>query len=117
VPLLRVAVGLDESALEAVLATGVDGLVVEGTGVGHVPASWVPALRSTVAAGVPVVLATRTGAGPVRAEYGGPGGGHDLASAGVILAGRRTGLMARIELICALGAGLRGEELRAAFGE
>ena len=48
-------------------------------------------------------------------EYGGPGGGHDLASVGVIFAGRRTGLMARIELICALGAGLRGEDLRAVF--
>jgi L-asparaginase len=115
VPVLKVAVGLDASALEAVLAAGIDGLVLEGTGVGHVPASWVPAVRSAVAAGVPVVLATRTGAGPVRAEYGGPGGGHDLAAAGVILAGRRTGLMARIELICALGAGLRGEQLRAAF--
>lgn len=117
VPLVKVAVGLDAALLEGVLAAGVDGLVLEGTGVGHVPASWMPAIRSAVAAGVPVVLATRTGAGPVRAEYGGPGGGHDLAAAGVILAGRRTGLMARIELICALGAGLRGEEVRAAFAE
>jgi L-asparaginase len=115
VPLVKVAVGLDAAFLEGVLATGVDGLVVEGTGVGHVPASWMPAIRSAVAGGVPVVLSTRTGAGPVRAEYGGPGGGHDLATAGVIHAGRRTGLMARIELICALGAGLRGDELRATF--
>jgi L-asparaginase len=115
VPLLKVGVGLDAASLEAVVAAGVDGLVLEGTGVGHVPASWMPGIRSAVAAGVPVVLATRTGAGPVRAEYGGPGGGHDLASARVILAGRRTALMARIELICALGAGLRGEDLRSAF--
>lgn len=115
VPLLKMAVGLDALSLEGALAAGVDGLVLEGSGVGHVPATWVPVIRSAVDAGVPVVLATRTGAGPVRAEYGGPGGGHDLASAGVILAGRRTGLMARIELICALGAGLSGEALRAAF--
>jgi L-asparaginase len=115
VPLLKVAVGLDPAVLEGALSTGVDGLVVEGTGMGHVPASWVPAIRAAVAAGVPVLLATRTGAGPVGAAYGGPGGGHDLAEAGVILAGRRTGLMARIELICALGAGLRGDDVRAAF--
>ena len=85
VPVLRVAVGLEASLLEAAVAAGVDGLVIEGTGVGHVPATWVPGIRSAIAAGVPVVLATRTGAGPVRAEYGGPGGGHDLASVGVIL--------------------------------
>ena len=115
VPLVKMAVGLDAAFLDAVLVAGVDGLVLEGSGVGHVPAAWMPAIRSAVGAGVPVVLATRTGAGPVRAEYGGPGGGYDLAAAGVILAGRRTGLMARIELICALGAGLRGAELRAAF--
>lgn len=115
VPLVKMAVGLDAALLEGVLAAGLEGLVLEGSGVGHVPATWMPAIRSAVDAGVPVVLASRTGAGPVRAEYGGPGGGHDLASAGVILAGRRTGLMARIELICALGAGLCGEELRAVF--
>jgi L-asparaginase len=115
VPLVKMAVGLDALLLEAALAAGVDGLVLEGSGVGHVPTTWMPAIRSAIDAGLPVVLASRTGAGPVRAEYGGPGGGHDLASAGVILAGRRTGLMARIELICALGAGLSGGELRSAF--
>src|SRR5262249_37532231 len=103
VPLLKVAVGLGETLLGGALAAGLDGLVLEGTGVGHVPSSWMPGIGSAMSRGLPVVLATRTGAGPVRAEYGGPGGGHDLASAGVILAGRRTGLMARIELICALG--------------
>lgn len=60
-------------------------------------------------------MTTRTGAGPVRAEYGGPGGGIEVREAGLIGGGWRPGLKARIELICALGAGLRGDDLRAAF--
>lgn len=115
VPLVKVAAGMDDALVRAALASGADGLVVEGTGEGHVPASWVPALRDAVFGGLPVVLTSRTFFGPVLPEYGGPGGGRDLRRSGLISGGRRSGLKARIELICALGAGLHGDELRAAF--
>ena len=115
VPLLKVAAGMDGALVAAAVAAGVRQAGHRGNGVGHVPASWMPPLREALAAGVPVLIATRTGSGPVRAEYGGPGGGFDLQDAGALLAGRRSGLAARIELICALGAGLRGEALRTHF--
>lgn len=117
VPLLRVAAGMDDVALRAVVSSAPDGIVVEGFGVGHVPSWWMPPLREATAAGIPVVITSRTGAGPVRAEYGGPGGGIDVREAGLISGGRRSGLKARIELLCALGSGLRGDDVHAAFEE
>lgn len=115
VPLLKVAAGMDAHLVRSAVSSQPDGLVIEGTGVGHLPTAWLPPLRDAAAAGVPVVLTTRAGAGPVRAEYGGPGGGFEVRGAGLIYGGRRPGLKARIELICALGAGLDAEAIRHAF--
>lgn len=115
VPLVKVAAGMDDTLVRAAVAAPSDGVVVEGAGVGHLPASWLPPLRDAVSAGTPVVITSRTGAGPVRAEYGGPGGGIDVRDSGLISGGRRPGPKARIELICALGAGLRGDALRTTF--
>jgi hypothetical protein len=42
-------------------------------------------------------------------------GGHELREAGVILAGDLSGQKARLELMAALGVGLREEELRTHF--
>lgn len=115
VPLVTVAAGMDDTLIRAALASGIDGLVVAGAGVGHVPAVWMPALREAVGRGLPVVITSRTGAGPVRAEYGGPGGGVDVRESGLINGGRRPGLKARIELVCALGAGESVESIRETF--
>jgi L-asparaginase len=69
--------GDDWTVLEAIGAT-VDGLVVAGFGVGHVPAACLDALTA-LAIRMPVVLASRTGSGPVLTEtYGFPGSESDL---------------------------------------
>ena len=93
-------VRLVEAALD-----GADGLVVAGMGLGHLPSSWLPLLGDAVARGVPVVRATRTGAGPSAGRYAGPGGDTDADERGLLTAGWRTPWLARIELVCALGAG------------
>ena len=104
VPLLTAAPGLPVRLVEAALA-GADGLVVAGMGLGHLPSSWMPALGHAVRRGVPVVRATRTGAGPSAGRYAGPGGDVDAEERGLLRAGYRSPQLARIELICALGAG------------
>jgi L-asparaginase len=114
VPLVVAAAGMDAAVVERAVAD-CDGLVVAGFGVGHVPASWVPAVAAAVDRGVPVVMTTRTGAGPVAPMYRGPGGSVDMAERGVVPAGYRTPYAARIELVCALGAGLDTDEIRTAF--
>lgn len=104
VPVLVAAPGAPLRLVEAAL-TGADGLVVAGMGLGHLPSAWMPALGDAVRRGVPVVRATRTGAGPATGRYAGAGGDIDADERGLLSAGLRTPAAARMELICVLGAG------------
>jgi L-asparaginase len=110
-----VAAGAADTALRAAVEAGVGGIVLEGSGLGHVPGSWMPAVRAAVAAGIPVVRTSRAAAGGTGIVYDGPGGDTDLRAAGVLDGGERGGLAARIELLCAIGAGLDAGGLRARF--
>jgi L-asparaginase len=115
VHLLECAAGADPALLRAALATGARGLVVAGSGAGNVYREWEAPMREAIDAGVPVVLATRCGAGRVVPEYGAPGGGRRLHDLGVVPAGDLTGRKARIALMLALGAGMDLSALRDYF--
>jgi L-asparaginase len=112
VGLVRLALGDDPAAIEAVAALS-EGLVVEVMGAGHAPADSMPALRAA-AARIPVVMVSRTGAGELYRAVGSfPGSEQDLLDAGLLPADALDALKARILLTLCLGAALDREALAA----
>jgi len=114
VGLMMVSLG-DHGEMLSGVRDKLDGLVVAAMGVGHVPAPLVPVLQD-IASKIPVVLATRTGAGPVlTATYAFPGSESDLHERGLIPAGLLDPLRARILLLATLGAGASRGAIATAF--
>ncbi|HQU00711.1 MAG TPA: asparaginase [Acidimicrobiales bacterium] len=104
VAILRLALGDDARLIESLARLDYAGAVIEGFGAGHAPARVVDALE-TLAQSVPVVLASRTGAGEVlSATYGYPGGEIDLLHRGLVSSGALDALKARVALTLALAA-------------
>ncbi|MGC9667686.1 asparaginase [Planosporangium sp. 12N6] len=113
VGLYTVTLGDDGTLLAG--ADQLDGLVVAGLGAGHVPQRLVDPL-TTLAATIPVVLASRTGAGPVlSATYAFPGSESDLQRRGLIGAGFLEAYKARILLHVALATGADRDLVGGAF--
>lgn len=103
VDLIRLVLGIDARLLDAALAKGVDGIVVEAFGRGNATTEFGRGVSRACAAGVPVVITSRSPSGRVQAIYGsGGGGGRDLEDAGAIFAGDLKGPKARLLLIVAL---------------
>jgi L-asparaginase len=104
VALVRCALGDDGRLVSALPALGYRGLVLEGFGGGHVPATMVGRLVD-LAAVMPVVLASRAGAGVVlEATYGFAGSEVDLLTRGLWSAGALDGLKARVALALVLAS-------------
>lgn len=105
VALVPMVVGDDGSALD-LAREGHDGVVIEAFGSGNLPPGAVPAIERWLAAGKPVVLASRCPMGTVTPAYGFEGGGARIVAMGVIPAGPRTASQARWELTIAQSAGV-----------
>ncbi|MEU4368426.1 asparaginase [Micromonospora chersina] len=105
----------DDPALLDALTPGLDGLVVAGFGVGHVPPDFAPALGA-LAARMPVVLASRTGAGSVlRDTYGAVGSETDLRRRGLVCGGLLDPYKAKVLLRMLLAGGVDRAAVEAAF--
>ena len=102
VPIYRVSLGDDGTALQALVEGGAAGLVIEAFGAGHVSRG----VRRTLARlsdNIPTVLTTRTGGGQVfRETYGFEGSETDLLDLGILWGGLLDGPRARILLLLGL---------------
>ncbi|HSW30598.1 MAG TPA: hypothetical protein VLH75_14020 [Longimicrobiales bacterium] len=109
--------GADGSVIRGILGQGgLDGLVVEASGVGNVSDRMFGALQEARARGIPVVISTRVHTGRTLALYAGSGSGVTLEGIGCVFADNLPPHKARVLLLAALTRTSDPAELRALFG-
>lgn len=105
--------GADAVAMDACVAAGARGLVLEALGAGNAGAEIIDGVRRAAGAGVTVVVCTRVPGGRVRPAYG---PGRELSDAGAVpVAGLRPA-QARVLLMAALSAGAAVDDVFAQWG-
>jgi len=100
-PIIALSGGDDGAMIRAALASGVKGIVLMALGRGNGSAGAALAVAQAVAAGVPVVVASRCPTGATAADYA---SGQRLAEAGAIFAGGLGATQARILLATLIAA-------------
>ncbi|MFB6170302.1 MAG: Glu-tRNA(Gln) amidotransferase subunit GatD [Haloarculaceae archaeon] len=98
VELLKFTPGMGSERLEALSSCA--GVVLEGTGLGHVPSEWADAVASLVDSGTPVVMTSQCLEGRVCDRVYDTG--RDLLEAGVVEAGDTLPGTAKVKLMWAL---------------
>jgi L-asparaginase len=104
VDLIKVVLDMDDVFVQAAVAAGSNGIVIEGLGRGHLTPKLAAVVKRLAEGGFPVVIASRCQQGRVEPIYGSKHGtgGRDLQDAGVIFAGDLKGPKSRILLLVAL---------------
>jgi L-asparaginase len=112
VDLVWVCAGADSVQIEAAIAARRAGIVVAGSGGGHVPPVMQEAIGRALSEGLQVVVASRCLSGVTLTEtYGGPGSETELLALGVVNAGRISPTKARLRLIVGLASNMRAADL------
>ncbi|MDO5736957.1 MAG: asparaginase [Propionibacteriaceae bacterium] len=116
VALLEAAFGEDGRIISLAHQAGYRGIVVSGSGVGHVSTVAADVISDAIADGVSVVVASRThGGGTAEAIYGYPGSEADLVERGAVMAGNLSPRKARLLLYVLLSHGCGRDEVATEF--
>ncbi|SFP40549.1 asparaginase [Salibacterium halotolerans] len=113
--LLKTYTGMEQEILSHLFSLPLDGVVLEGMGIGNIPPAVAALVHSLLERGVPVVLTSRCPGGIVQDVYSYEGGGRRLKEAGVLFTEGLSGPKARLLLTAALESCGSTEELRQCF--
>ena len=113
VPIIPVYAGMTEELLDLLPVDQLDGLIIQAFGAGNVPKETAQKLNALIQEGLPIALVSRCFNGIAEPVYAYEGGGVCLQNAGVFFIKELNAQKARLKLLIAINAGLRGEELRA----
>lgn len=97
--------GAPRLLVDAAVASGINGIIVEGLGSGNMGSEMGEGVKDALDAGIPVLITTRVPEGSVTLAYGGDGGGATLAQAGALGTGTLRAGQARMVLLAALATG------------
>ena len=107
--LLKFIPGASPELLRFCSFSGYKGIVIEGTGLGHVPAEWIPLIEYATTSGIPVVITSQCMHGRICDRVYDTG--RDMLKAGVIEGEDMLPETALVKLMWLLGQGLDYEEV------
>ncbi len=113
VPIIKAYTGMDGTLFHMLDTKAISGLVIEALGAGNLPPQTIKPLNRLIEAGIPVVLVSRCFNGIAGPVYAYEGGGVTLQKAGVLFVKEINAQKARLKLLIALNAGLKGDKLKA----
>jgi L-asparaginase len=105
---IKTVMGADGQLIDAAVAVGTRGLVIEAFGGGEITPFMAPAVAAARGVGVEIVVATRSPSGRPLDLYADLGEGKWLRDQGVRFAGYLNGPKTRIKLMLVLGLGQPG---------
>ena len=112
VPIISAYAGMTDELIDMLDLEQLDGLVIQAFGAGNVPKETAQKLENLLQKGIPVALVSRCFNGIAEPVYAYQGGGVQLQESGVLFVKELNAQKARLKLLIALNAGLKGQALK-----